>query len=143
MVVVASFPSFTDVHRGWGAGIVVGPRALVMFSCFAALICAVLLTGVSLSFLGSFTTYKVVLWLDASPTFWEMHLIAIVGRGARILRLAHKAIRVANHSVVAASCLAVSCFLYALTWALCCRGRVGAGMDEFDSFLGKEVVLLP
>ena len=143
IVVVVSFTSFTDVRCGGGAGVVVWPRALVVFSDFVASTWAVLLTDVSVSFPGSLTTYEVISLCDLSPTHWGMRVIAVVGRGARILRLACKTVRVASCSVVVAACLAASCFLYALTWASYCQGLVGAGMDEVDGFLGEAVVLLP
>ena len=137
-IVVVSFSLFTDVRCGGGAGVVVGPRALVVFSEFAASICAALLTGVPVSFLGSLTTYKVVPLFDSPPTHWGLCVIVVVGRGARILRPARKTVHAVIRSVVAASCL-----LYALMWVSCCRGLVGAGMDEVNDFLGEGVVLLP
>ena len=144
VVVVVGFTSFADVRRGGGAGVRVGPRALVMFSCFAASICAALLTSVPVSILGSLTTYEVVsLLLDSFLTRWGIRPIVVVGRGARTLRPAHKIVRAAIRSVVAASCLAASYFLYALTWASCCLGWVGARIKEVDDFLSEGVVLLP
>ena len=143
VVVVISFLSFVDDHRGGGADVMVGPRALIVFSCFAASICAALLTGVPMSFFGSLTMYKVVPWFNTSPTCQGICLVVVIGCGARILRLAHKTVCVASCSIVAASCLAASCFLYALTWASYWRGWVGAGIDEVDGFLGEDVVLLP
>ena len=142
-VVIFSFLSFTDGRRGEGAGVVVGPRALIVFSGFVASIWAVLLTGVSVTFPGSLMTYKVISLCDLSPTHWGMCVIAVVGHGARILRPARKTVHVASRSIVAALCLAASCFLCALTWASCWRGLVGARMNEFDAFLGKGDVLLP
>ena len=121
----------------------VGPCALVMFSGFAASIWAALLTSIPLFFPGSLTTYEVVSLSDTSLTRWGIHVMVVVGRGARILRPARKTVHMAIRSVVAASCLAASCFLYALTWASCWRGLVGAGMNEFDAFLGEGDVLLP
>ena len=143
MVVIVSFSSFADACRSLGASVVVGPRALVMFSCFAALIWAALLTGVPISFLGSLTTYKVISLSNVSPTHWGICLMAAVGHGIRILRPVRNTVCTASRSVIAASCLAALCFLYALTWASCCRGLVGAGINEANGFLGEEVVLLP
>ena len=142
-VVIFSFLSFTDGCRGGGVGVVVGPRALVVFSEFAASICAALLTGVPVAFLGSLMTYKVVPLIDTSLTRWGMHVMVVVGCGAHILRPARNTVRAAIHSVVAASCLAALCLLYALTWALCWQGLVGTGMDDVVNFLGEGVVLLP
>ena len=141
-VVVFSFSSFTDGRHGEGAGIVVGPRALVVFSGFAALICAVVLTDIPVVFLGSLTTYEVIPLFDSSPTRWGIHVTVIVGHGAPILRPACNAVRVAICSIVAASCLTASCLLYALMWASCWWGLVGARIDEVDNFLGEGVVLL-
>ena len=69
--------------------------------------------------------------------------MVVDGHGARTLRPVRKTVHTAIRSVVATSCLAVSCFLYALTWASYCRGLVGAGMNEVDDFLCEAVVLLP
>ena len=137
-IVVVSFTSFSDVRRGGGAGVVVGPRALVVFSSFAALIWAAVLTGVPVIFPGSLMTYEVVSLLDTSLTRWGIRPMVVDGRGAHTLRPARKTVCAAIRFVVAASC-----FLYALTWASYCRGLVGAGMDEVDGFLGEAVVLLP
>ena len=143
VVIVISFLSITDDRRCEGAGIVVGPRALVVFSCLAASIWVALLTDAPVTFPGSLTTYEVVPLRDTSPTRWGVRVMVFVGRGACTLRPARKTVRVAIRSVVAASCQAASYFLYALTWASCCRGRVGAGIDDVDSFLGEGAVLLP
>ena len=143
IIVVISFSSFMDARHGGGTGIMVGPRALVVFSSFVASFWAALLTGVCISFLGSLTTYEVVPLSDTSPTCWGILLTVVVGRGVHILRPVRKTVHVASRSVVAASCLAASYFLYARTWASCWRGLVGAGMDDVDDFLGKGVVLLP
>ena len=143
VLVVVSFMLFTDVCHSGGAGIVVGPRALVVFSGFAGSIGAALLTGIPETFPGSLTMYEVVPLRDTSPTHWGVRATVIDGRGARILRPARKTVHVAICSIVATSCLAASCFLYALTWASYCRGLVGARMDEVDDFLGEGVVLLP
>ena len=142
-VVVVSFLSFTDVRCEGGIGVVVGPRAPVVFSGFAASIWAAVLTGVSVTFPGSLTTYKVVSLCDLSPTRWGIHPLVVVRHGARTLRPVRKAVRAAIRFVVDALCWAASCFLYALTWASYCRCLVGAGMDEVDGFLGVAVVLLP
>ena len=142
VVIVVSFSSFSDNRWDVGASVVVGPCALVVFSSFAASIHAVLLTGVSLSFPGSLTTCEVVQSFDTSPTHWGIHLKVVVGHGACILRPVRKTVCAASHSVIAALCLAASCFLYAWMWASYCQGRVGAGIDEVDGFLGKEVILL-
>ena len=115
IVVVVRFTLFTDVRHGGGAGVVVGPHALVMFSEFAASICAALLTGIPVALLGSLTTYEVVPLFDLSPTHWGLCVIVVVGCGARILRPVRKTVRAAIRSVVAALCLAASCLLYALT----------------------------
>ena len=141
-VVVVSFTSFMDVRRGGGASVVVGPRAVIMFSSFAALIWAAVLTGVPVIFPGSLTTYEVVSLLDTFPTRWGVCPLVIVGRGARTLRPACRIVCAVIRSIVAASCWAALCFLYALTWASYCQGLVGAGMDEVDGFLGEGVVLL-
>ena len=132
VVIVVSFLSYADVRHGWGAGVVVGPRALIVFSGFAASTCAALLTKVSLSFPGSLMTYEVVPLFSASPTCWGIRLIVVVGRGALILRPVHKAVCAASRSIMAALCLASSCFLYALTWVSYWQGLVGAGMDDVD-----------
>ena len=141
-VIIFSFLSFMDGCCGGGASVVVGPCALIVFSGFAALICAALLTGIPVAFLGSLTTYEVVSLFDTSLTCWGVCVVVVVGRGARILRPARRIVCVVIRSVVAALCLAASCFLYTLTWALCWRGLVGAGIDEVDGFLGEEVILL-
>ena len=120
----------------------VGPRAPVVFSSFAALIWVAVLTGVPVIFPGSLTTYEVISLLDASLTLWGIRPLIVVGRGARTLRPVHKTVRTTIRFVVAASCWVASCFLYALTWASYCRGLVGAGMNEVDDFLGEAVILL-
>ena len=102
-----------------------------------------MLTDVPMSFLGSLMTYEVVPLLDTSLTHWGIRVTIVVGHGILILRPARKTVRTAICSVVAASCLAASCFLYAQTWASYCRGLVGAGIDDVDGFLGEGVILLP
>ena len=143
VAVVVSFLSFTDDRCGRGAGVIVGPRALVVFSGFAASPRVVLLTDAPRTFPGSLTTYEVVPCRDSSPAHWGIRVTVVDGRGARILRPACKTVRAAIRSIVATSRLAASCFLYALTWASYCRGLAGVGMDELDDFLGEGVVLLP
>ena len=73
-VVLVSFTSFSDVRHGGGASVVVGPRALIVFSSFAVLIWVAVLTGVPVIFPGSLTTYEVVSLLDASLTRWGIRL---------------------------------------------------------------------
>ena len=142
-VVVVSFTSFSDVRHGEGASVIVGLHALVVFSSFAASIGAAVLTGVLETFPGSLMTYEVVPLRDVSPTRWGVHATVVDGRGARILRPACKTVCMVSRFVMAASCLAASFLLYALTWASYWRGRVGARIDDVDGFLGEGVVLLP
>ena len=127
VAVVVSFSSFTDDRRGRGAGVIVGPRALVVFSGFATSTRVVLLTDAPGTFPGSLTTYEVIPCCDSSPARWGIRVIVVDGRGARILRPACKTVCAAIRSVVATSRLAASCFLYALTWASYCRVWRGSG----------------
>ena len=83
-VVVVSFTSFSDVRRGGGASVVVGPRALVMFGESAASICAALLTVVPVAFLGSLTTYEVVSLLDTSLTRWGIRPMVVDRKSTRL-----------------------------------------------------------
>ena len=138
VVIMVSFSSFADDHRGGGAGIVVGPRALIVFSCCVTSIRAALLTEVPISLLGSLTTYEVIPLFDTSPMCWGIHLIVVVGCGAHILRPACNTVHMASRSIVAALCLAALCLLYALTWASYWQGLVGARIDEVDSSWARE-----